>query len=143
MTQFLKYLSARLFFGTFAAIFTVFGILIWVHEALYGGQAVEDGRIIIWSYAAVVLVTSIAMSLWGRWRVRFLLERELDRLHREYHPKLLVLAYHRLMRYLESCYFFPNSRERLSRSVASRFGEILLGMRIEDDQALSIYEEIL
>ena len=143
MSQFLKYLSARLFFGTFAAIFIVFGILIWVHEVLYAGQAVEDGRIILWSYSAVVLITSVAMSLWGRWRVRFLLERELDRLHREYHPELLVLAYRRLMRYLESCYFFPISRERLSRSIAGRFGEMLLGMRIEDDRALSIYEEIL
>ena len=42
MTHFLKYLSARFFFGTFAALFVVFKVLTWYHEDLYGGGAGGD-----------------------------------------------------------------------------------------------------
>ena len=143
MTHFLKYVAARLFIGTFAAVFTVYWSLAWLHEVVYAGQAVEDWRFAVGIYAATLTAVSLGMSLWGRWRAGSLLERQLERLRREYHPKILVQAYRRLIRYLESCYFFNTTRRKLSRNIATRFGEILLGMRIEDDEALAIYESIL
>ena len=143
MTYFLKYVASRLFLGSFAAIFAVYGILIFVHEVLYAGRGIEDYRFIVGVYIAVLVAVSALMSLWGHWRFNRILASELERLRREYHPKLLVRAYRRLMRYLEGCWFFNNSRVKLSRQVATRFGEILLGMRIEDEEALAIYEDIL
>lgn len=143
MSYFLKYVASRLFFGTFVAIFAVYGTLIWIHEVLYAGQGIRDYRFIIWTYLIVLVVVSALMSLWGHWRFSRVLASELERLRREYHPKLLVRAYRRLMNYLEGCWFFNTSRVKLSKQVAMRFGEILLGMRIEDEEALAIYEDIL
>src|SRR3972149_5453398 len=135
MTHFRKAGAARLFIGTFAAVFAVYWSLAWLHEVVYAGQAVEDWRFAVGVYAATLTAVSLGMSLWGRWRAGSLLERQLERLRREYHPKILVQAYRRLIRYLESCYFFNTTRRKLSRNIATRFGEILLGMRIEDDEA--------
>ncbi|HUU26714.1 MAG TPA: SPOR domain-containing protein [archaeon] len=143
MTNFLKYVTIRLSLGTFVAVFAVYGFLIWVHEVLYAGQPVDDYRLILWAYLAVLVVVSALMSLWGRWRFRRILAAEMEKVSAQYHPKTLVAAYHRLIRYLGSCYFFNTSRERLSRLVTRRLGGILLGMRIEDEEALAIYEKIL
>jgi len=143
MTHFLKYIAARLFFGTIAAVLSLWGVLIWFHEVLYAGEPVDDLWLILGSYPLVLLVVSGLMSLWGGWRFRRILSRELDRISQDYHPEKLVKAYRRLMRYLESCYFFNTTREKLARVVALRFGGILLGMRIDDEEALAIYEKIL
>jgi len=143
MTCFLKYVASRLFFGTFVAVFAVYGVLIWIHEVLYAGRGIEDYRFIIWTYLVVLVAVSALMSLWGHWRFNRMLAVELARLRREYHPRLLIRAYRRLINYLEGCWFFNTSRIKHSRQVAGRFGEILLGMEIEDEEALGIYEEIL
>ncbi len=144
MTHFLKYVSARVFFGTFAALLAVFKVLTWYHEGVYGGGAGgEDWPLIVGTWAVVLLLVSAVMSVWGRWRVGMMLHHELDSLRREYHPRLLIRAYRRLLSYLDSCWFFNTTRAKLSRRVARRFGDILLGMRIEDEQALSIYEDVL
>ena len=125
------------------AIFVVYYLLAWVHESLYADGALDDRNLIIWLYLTVLLAVSLAMSLWGRARFRWLLERELDRLSRQYDPGLLELAWRRLSSFLGSCFFFSTSRERNARVVNRRFGDILLGMRAEDDQALAIYEKVL
>jgi hypothetical protein len=144
MTHFLKYLSARVFFGTFAALFVVFEVLIRYHEGIYGGGGGgDDWPLIVASWVVVLLLVSALMSIWGRWRISRMLNSELDNLRREYHPKLLIRAYNRLLSFLDSCWFFNTTRGKLSRQVAHRFGDILLGMRIEDEQALSIYEDVL
>jgi len=143
MSYFFKYVASRLFFSTFVAVFAVYGTLIWVHEVLYAGRGVEDYRFIIWTYLVVLVVVSATMSLWGHWRFNRILAAELERLRGEYHPKLLVRAYRRLMNYLKGCWFFNTSRVKHSRQVAVRFGEILLGMGIEDEEALAIYEDVL
>jgi len=143
MTHFLKYVAARLFFGTFTATFAVYWSLAWLHEVVYAGRPVEDWRFALGIYGVTLTTVSVMMSLWGRWRVNCLLEDQLGRLQLEYHPKILVRAYQRLLSYLESCYFFNYTREKLSRGIAARFGDILLGMRIEDDEAVAIYEQIL
>lgn len=143
MVQFLKYIALRLLIGTFVAMVAVFYILAWVHESLYADGALDDRNMIIWLYLTVLLAVSGAMSLWGRVRFHWMLERELDRLSRQYDPGLLELAWRRLDSFLGSCFFFNTSRERNSRVVNRRFGDILLGMRAEDDQAMSIYEKVL
>ncbi|MCE5271160.1 SPOR domain-containing protein [bacterium] len=143
MVQFLKYVAVRLFLGTFVALFAVYRLLSWVHESMYAGQTLDDSSLLIWSYLVLLLAVSLGMSLWGRVRFRWLLERELDRLSRQYHPKLLERAWRRLNSFLASSFFFNTSRERLTRLVNRRFGDILLGMRAEDERALSIYELVL
>ncbi len=143
MVQFLKYVAVRLFLGTFVALFAVYRLLAWVHESMYAGQALDDSSLIVWSYLGVLLAVSLGMSLWGRVRFRWILERELDRLSRQYHPRLLERAWRRLNSFLASSFFFNTSRERLTRLVNRRFGDILLGMRAEDERALSIYELVL
>jgi hypothetical protein len=143
MVQFLKYVSLRLFFGTFAAAFTVYRVLCWVHDGLYAGLLFEDTRLIIWVYAGTVLAVSVLMSVWGGLRFRHILETELDRVSRNYHPETLVRAYRRSVRYLGSGYFFNTSREKLFRIAERRFGDILLSMRVEEDEALAIFESIL
>ncbi|MBW7997440.1 MAG: SPOR domain-containing protein [Candidatus Glassbacteria bacterium] len=141
MTHFLKYVSARVFFGTFVSLFAVFRVLSWYHEGIGGGDT--DWPLMVVTWLAVLAVVSALMSLWGRWRIGQMLNAELDDIRREYHPRLLIRAYRRLLSYLESCWFFNTTRAKLSRRVAARFGDILLGMRIEDEQALSIYEDVL
>ena len=47
------------------------------------------------------------------------------------------------MIFLESAYFSPWSKRRLERRVAEKIGATLLGMRIEDEQALGVYEKVL
>lgn len=143
MVQFLKYVSMRLFIGTFVAVFVVYRLLAWIHESLYAGRSLDDSLLILWLYGGVLLAVSVIMSIWGRLRFRSILNAELERVSRQYHPKVLARAYSRLTGFLTGCYFFNTTRERLSRVVARRFGDILLGMRIEDEEALAIYEEIL
>ncbi len=144
MTHFLKYLAARFFFGTFAALFVVFKVLSWYHEGLYvSGGGGDDWQLIVGTWAVVLLVVSVMMSIWGRWRIGRMMHSELDNLRREYHPKLLIRAYRRLLSYLDSSWFFNSTQGKLSRRVTRRFGDILLGMRVEDEQALSIYEDVL
>ena len=143
MPHFLKYIASRLLLGTFAAVFITYRVLAWSHEVLYAGRAADDRWLIAWTYLFCLVGVSLAMSLWGRWRFNRALSSELDRIRAQYHPKILIKAYRRLVRYLESCYFINWSRQRLRRALAGRFGGVLLGMRIEDDEALAIYEEVL
>jgi hypothetical protein len=143
VTHFLKYVSARLFFGTFAALFVVYRVLIWYHEGVYGSPPGSDWQLIVTTWLVVLVLGGALMSLWGRWRVAQMLDGELEKLRKEYHPKLLLRGYSRLLSYLGSCWFFNTTRDKLSRRVATRFGDILLGMRIEDQQALAIYEDVL
>ena len=143
MNRFLKYLSSRLLLGTLLAVFVIYRVLAWVHEVLYAGRVIDDRWLVIWTYLLCLILVSLAMSLWGRWRFNRALAVELERIRAQYHPRILVKAYLRLIRYLESCYFINWSRQRLKRALAKRFGGVLLGMRIEDDEALAIYEEVL
>jgi len=143
MIHFLKYVSSRLFLGTFLAVFATYRILAWSHEVLYAGRVMDDRWLIFWIYLSCLVLVSLAMSLWGRWRYYRTLAKQLERIRAQYHPKILVKAHRRLVRYLDSCYFINWTRQRLKRSATKRFGEILLGMRIDDDQALAIYEDIL
>ena len=143
MNRFLKYVASRLLLGTLLAVFVIYRVLAWVHEVLYAGRVMDDRWLVIWTYLLCLVLVSLAMSLWGRWRFNRALAVELERIRAQYHPKILVKAYLRLVRYLESCYFINWSRQRLKRALAKRFGGVLLGMRIEDDEALAIYEEVL
>ena len=143
MIHFLKYVASRLLLGTFLAVFVIYRVLAWVHEVLYAGRVMDDRWLVVWTYLLCLVLVSLAMSLWGRWRFNRALAVELDRIRAQYHPKILVEAYRRLVRYLESCYFINWSRQRLERALARRFGGVLVGMRIEDDEALAIYEEVL
>jgi hypothetical protein len=143
MVHFLKYVACRLLLGTFTAVFVVYRVLAWVHEVLYAGRTLDDGWLIAGTYLACLVMVSVGMSLWGGWRFSRAMAKELGRIRSQYHPKILVKAFRRLVRYLESCYFLNRSRNRLRRNLAARFGGVLLGMRIEDDEALAIYEEVL
>ncbi|MBN2290335.1 MAG: hypothetical protein JXQ83_13455, partial [Candidatus Glassbacteria bacterium] len=143
MVHFLKYVSCRLLLGTFTAVLVVYRVLAWVHEVLYAGRTLDDRWLILWSYLSCLVLVSLAMSLWGRLRFNRKLAGELDRIRAQYHPKILVKAFRHLVGYLGSCYFINWSRTRLRRSLALRFGGVLLGMRIDDDEALAIYEEVL
>jgi len=143
MNYFLKYLAVRFFWGTFAAMFVVYWLLIWVHEVLYAGRPFDDRYLILFSYLVTLLAVSALISLWGRWNFSRLLELETRKIGEQYHPETLIAAYDRLLNYLESSYFFNITRARLARAVARRLGRILLGLRVEDDEALMIYEKIL
>ncbi len=143
MSHFLKYISVRLFLGTVVALFAVFGLLAWVHEVLYQGQEFDDRRLILWGWLAALALVSALMSVWGRWRFGKLLESETRRLSREYHPQLLMDSYRRLTGYLHRSYFFNTTRTRLERRVSCELGRIMLGLRVEDEEALRIYEQVL
>lgn len=143
MTHFLKYLAIRIFLGTFVAVFVVYRVLTWVHEVLYAGREMDDRWLIVWVYLACLLVCSIVLSMWGRVRFNWVRSRQLKRISAEYHPKILVHAYRRLTCYLDSCFFFNTTRRKLALALTRDFGDMLLGMRIEDDQAQEIYEAVL